>query len=123
MDTLEWYGPDCYAWALKKAERLRRGQLSEIDAANVAKELESMGKSDQRALLSRLEERLMHWLKWRYQSQQRISVTTGWPPSISKTHNNLGPLPLSPVHASPGERAFSYGFLDLDMALIKLYNQ
>ena len=54
----ELYAQDFYAWALKNAELLRQGRLSEIDAMKVAEELESMGKRDKRELLSRLEELL-----------------------------------------------------------------
>ena len=54
------YEQDFYVWANQNAEWLRDHQLSEIDAANIAEELESMGKSQQHALNSRLAVLLMH---------------------------------------------------------------
>jgi hypothetical protein len=50
---------------------LRAGELSAIDAANIAEEIESMGRSDRRELKSRLVVLLMHLLKWRHQPGSR----------------------------------------------------
>ena len=85
----ELYAQDFYTWALKNAELLRQGQLSEVDAVHVAEELESMGKNDKRELLSRLEELLLHLLKWCYQPQQRGS---SWAISITKQRDGLADL-------------------------------
>jgi hypothetical protein len=63
----EIYHQDVHAWAMRNAEQIRRGRLAEIDAEHVAEELESMGKSQQRALGSRLTVLLAHLLKWRHQ--------------------------------------------------------
>ncbi len=95
----ELYAQDFYAWALKNAELLRQGRLSEIDAVNVAEELESMGKSDKRELLSRLEELLLHLLKWRYQPQQRGS---SWAISITKQRDGLADLLEDSPSLKPG---------------------
>ena len=67
----ETYDLDFYAWALRNAELIREGRLSEIDAEHVAEELESMGKSQRRALSSRLIVLLVHLLKWQYQPDKR----------------------------------------------------
>ncbi|MFO7639848.1 MAG: DUF29 domain-containing protein [Candidatus Competibacteraceae bacterium] len=69
METL--YEHDFYAWATRNATLLRAGQLAEIDRMNIAEELESMGRSERRALGSRLAVLLMHLLKWRYQPERR----------------------------------------------------
>ena len=65
------YDKDFYQWALKNAELMRQGKLSEIDVENIAEELESMGKSQKRELMSRLRVLLMHLLKWRYEPERR----------------------------------------------------
>jgi hypothetical protein len=65
------YEHDFYAWARRNATLLRAGQLAEIDRLNIAEELESMGRSERRALGSRLAVLLMHLLKWRYQPGRR----------------------------------------------------
>jgi len=69
METL--YERDLYAWATRNAALLRAGRLAEIDYMNIAEELESMGRSERRALGSRLAVLLMHLLKWRYQPERR----------------------------------------------------
>ena len=69
----EIYHQDFHAWAMRNAELIRQGRLVEIDAEHVAEELESMGKSQQRALGSRLTVLLAHLLKWRHQPGGRGS--------------------------------------------------
>lgn len=65
------YERDLYAWAMRNAALLRAGCLEEIDHMNLAEELESMGRSERRALGSRLAVLLMHFLKWCYQPERR----------------------------------------------------
>ena len=65
------YDQDFYAWTMHNAQLLREGRLNEIDRTNIAEELESMGKSQKRALNSRLTVLLAHLLKWRYQAGAR----------------------------------------------------
>jgi Domain of unknown function DUF29 len=65
------YYTDFYAWANEQAALLRAGRLSEADIENIAEEIESIGKSQKRELISRLTVLLMHLLKWRYQSGLR----------------------------------------------------
>ncbi len=65
------YEQDLYGWATETARLLREGRFAEIDRIHVAEELESMGKSERRALESRLTVLLVHLLKWQYQPGQR----------------------------------------------------
>jgi hypothetical protein len=65
------YDTDFYSWALHSAELLRHGKFSEIDIENIAEEIESMGKSDKRELISRFAILLSHLLKWQYQPERR----------------------------------------------------
>jgi Domain of unknown function DUF29 len=65
------YEEDFFAWTQEQVRLLREGEFSEIDAANIAEELDSMGKSDRRELRTRLGVLLMHLLKWAYQADQR----------------------------------------------------
>ena len=53
---------DFSAWALQNAELLRQGKFAECDVANIAEELDSMGRSVKRELASRLRVLLMHLL-------------------------------------------------------------
>lgn len=61
------YDTDFHAWANEQAALLRAGRLSEADIENIAEEIESMGRSEKRELVSRLTVLLLHLLKWRYQ--------------------------------------------------------
>ncbi|HEX3994029.1 MAG TPA: DUF29 domain-containing protein, partial [Acetobacteraceae bacterium] len=61
------YDTDFYAWTAEQAALLRAGRLSEADVENIAEEIESMGRSERRELVSRLSVLLLHLLKWRYQ--------------------------------------------------------
>jgi hypothetical protein len=65
------YEQDFYAWTLTNAKFLREGKLTEIDIANVAEEIESMGKSEKRELISRLAVLIAHLLKWQFQPARR----------------------------------------------------
>lgn len=65
------YDRDFYAWAMKNAELIRQGRFTEVDAQHIAEELESMGRSERRALMSRLAVLLAHLLKWQYQPTLR----------------------------------------------------
>ena len=67
------YDADFYGWANEQAALLRAGKLSEADIANIAEEIESMGRSEKRELVSRLAVLLTHLLKWRYQPAGRGS--------------------------------------------------
>jgi hypothetical protein len=61
------YDTDFYAWANEPASLLRAGKLSNADIQNIAEEIESMGKSEKRELVSRLTIPLLHLLKWQFQ--------------------------------------------------------
>jgi hypothetical protein len=73
------YDADFYAWAMANAKLLRAGKVLDADLANIAEELESMGRSEKRELNSRLTVLLAHLLKWRYQPKRR---SRGWAATI-----------------------------------------
>ena len=73
------YDQDFYAWSREQAELLRAGRLAQADLEHIAEEIESMGKTEKRELVSRLTILLLHLLKWRYQPEgrgnsQRLSI-------------------------------------------------
>jgi hypothetical protein len=61
------YEKDFYGWTVEQSRLLRSGELSAIDVANIAEEIESMGRSDRRELKSRLVVLVAHLLKWGHQ--------------------------------------------------------
>lgn len=62
---------DFYAWTQEQAHLLKTGQLQQIDRQNIAEELEDMGCFEKRQLESRLEDLIMHLLKWQFQPNLR----------------------------------------------------
>jgi hypothetical protein len=89
MGAEKMYDQDFYAWAITNAELLRQGRFSEIDIEHVAEELESMGKSERRELISRLEVLLVHLLKWKFQPGLRGA---SWEITILKQRDSLEDL-------------------------------
>jgi uncharacterized damage-inducible protein DinB len=69
--TTTTYDADFYQWTQQQADLLRQGALSALDTENLAEEIESMGKSGQRAVESDLRNILLHLLKWQYQPERR----------------------------------------------------
>ncbi|MGZ8215984.1 DUF29 domain-containing protein [Methylomagnum sp.] len=65
------YQQDYFGWTQEQAALIRAGQFSKLDLAHLADEIEDMGKSEKRALESRLEVLLMHLLKWQIQQDRR----------------------------------------------------
>ena len=80
------YDRDFYRWANEQAALLRAGKLSAADIENIAEEIESMGRSEKRELVSRLEVLLTHLLKWQYQPERRGA---SWEASIGNTRDAL----------------------------------
>lgn len=62
---------DYYRWTQETAEKLRQGKFSEVNMEDLIEEIEGMGKSERRALESRLAVLLGHLLKWQYQARER----------------------------------------------------
>jgi hypothetical protein len=58
---------DFYAWTQQQASLLKTGQLSQLDIDHLVEELENMGASEKRELISRLEVLMVHLLKWQHQ--------------------------------------------------------
>jgi hypothetical protein len=88
------YEQDFYAWTIEQARLLRSGELAAIDAANIAEEIESMGRSDRRELKLRLVVLIMHLLKWRHQPAAR---SRSWSATIEEQRLQIeGVLAESP---------------------------
>jgi len=68
----ELYAQDFYAWTQTTAAALRAGKWQDVDPEALAEEVESLGKSQQHALESRLEKLVLHLLKWHFQRAKRL---------------------------------------------------
>lgn len=73
------YGADFYTWTMEQAALLRAGRLGELDLANLAEEIETLGRSEFSALASAYRVILIHMLKWDHQPEKR---TRAWATSI-----------------------------------------
>lgn len=80
------YDRDFYAWANEQAALLRAGNLSSADVANIAEEIETLGRSEKRELRSRLAVLLLHLLEWQFQPGRR---SRSWEISIANAHDEL----------------------------------
>ena len=79
--TTATYETDFYLWTQQQAALLRQGEFNRIDLdlANIAEEIESMGRRDRSSTRSYLLNIALHLLKWRYQPERR---GTSWRLSI-----------------------------------------
>jgi Domain of unknown function DUF29 len=104
------YEEDFYAWTCEQARLLRSGEFSSIDAANLAEEIESLGRSDRRELESRMTVLLMHLLKWQKQSKLR---SRSWSGTILEQRRRIEKL----LKESPSLRP------SVDEALAEVYTE
>ena len=74
------YEDDYVGWLNEQAALLRAGELDALDRENIAEELESLGRSDRRALSSHLEVVMLHMLKMHMQPALR---TRSWKLSLN----------------------------------------
>lgn len=81
------YETDFHAWTFEQARKLRHGEP--VDAANIAEELESLGRSEEEQLTNRLAVLIQHLLKCEYQSDRR---TPSWDATIKEQRQRLGRL-------------------------------
>lgn len=80
------YEQDFYLWIETIAKQLKTGRFAEIDLENLIEEIESMGRSEKRALESNLVVLLMHLLKYKYQPEKR---TNSWLSTILEHRRRL----------------------------------
>src|SRR5438046_10078220 len=80
------YDADFFAWSNEQAQRLRLLKPDELDWENVAEEIESLGRSDRRAIGSNLKVILEHLIKCRYQPAKQ---TPSWTDTIDEHRDRL----------------------------------
>jgi predicted nucleic acid-binding Zn-ribbon protein len=102
------YDTDFYTWTQQQAELLRQEQIAGLDWQNLAEEIESLGRSDYRSLVSAIEQLTLHLLNWQHQSEKR---SRSWEDSIDKQRAEIEKL----LDDSPGLKS------KLDEAITKGY--
>jgi hypothetical protein len=108
------YATDFYAWAIEQAALLRQGRLSAADVEHIAAEIESMGRTEKRALARRLTVLLLHLLKWRFQPALRGN---SWRNSVRIRRREIASL----MEDNPSLRALLPAVIDkaYDIAVIE----
>jgi hypothetical protein len=86
------YDTDFYAWTQAQAAAIRAKDLAVLDLENLAEEIESLGRSDRRAITHQLERLLLHLLKWVYQPDQRARRGRGWRGSVRQARTAIADL-------------------------------
>ncbi|MFB2923529.1 DUF29 domain-containing protein [Aerosakkonema funiforme] len=76
------YGTDYHQWIKETVHQLKERNFNEVDWDNLIEELESMGKSDKRALLSLLTRLLEHLLKLSYWEGEKERSGNHWAAEI-----------------------------------------
>lgn len=80
------YDEDFYAWTQDQAQLLREIRPNSIDWEHLAEEVEDLGRSEKRELVSRLVVLMTHLLKWRCQPNHR---SRSWSLTIKQQRKKL----------------------------------
>jgi len=104
------YDADLYGWAVEQARLLRAGRLTEIDAPNIAEELDDVGNEQYDKLESALAMLLLHLLKWDHQPEGR---SRSWESTVREQRRRVQRV----LKKNPGLRplrdeAVAEGYLD-----------
>jgi hypothetical protein len=75
------YDSDFYAWTVEQAALLRAGKFDQADIANIAEEIESLGRDEKRRMRDRLTLLLARLLQWQVQRGWRCKA---WQLKISE---------------------------------------
>jgi len=80
------YEQDLYQWFTTNAELINQGKFAQVDTENLVEELEAMGRSERRALISRTSVLLAHLLKWQFQPEMR---SNSWKYTIAEQRRRM----------------------------------
>jgi uncharacterized protein DUF29 len=86
VDVSKTHADDWSAWLEDQARLLRQRNFNAVDADNLAEELDSLARSDQRALKSQIRRLLMHLLKCAVHPKKR---TKSWVKSIRDARDQI----------------------------------
>jgi hypothetical protein len=93
------YDEDLYQWTIEQGRALRDRATNALDYDNLAEEIESLGRGDRREIESRLENLLVHLLKWRYQPDWG---SPSWEASIDEARRRIERV----IRDSPSLRSY-----------------
>ena len=98
------YESDLYEWTKEQADALRRRASNELDWDNLAEEIETLGRSTRHQIESRLENLILHLLKWKYQPEWQCG---SWRGSIFEARHRLWRL----LDENPSLRSYPGDYL------------
>jgi hypothetical protein len=88
------YDADFHRWTEEQGRALREHRVADIDWANIAEEIETLGRSERSEIRSRLLIILHHLLKWHFQPHGRGA---SWEATLREQRDELrGALDDSP---------------------------
>jgi hypothetical protein len=96
------YDTDFFAWTQHQAAALRAKDFAALDLEHLAEEIESLGRSDRRAIASQLERLLLHLLKWAYQPLAHERYGASWRTGIRQARRAIADL----IEESPSLRDY-----------------
>lgn len=91
---------DFFTWTQEQAAALRAGRFHDLDTESLADEIEDMGRSEQRALASRLAILIAHLLKLEIQTERTPANEKSWRNSVATQRRQVQRL----LHKNPGLR-------------------
>lgn len=77
---------DFYGWTQATVNLLKAKKFNALDLDNLIEEIEDMGKSEKRGIVSRIAQLIGHLLKWHYQSGLR---SNSWKYTIKEQRDQL----------------------------------
>ena len=80
------YDTDFAEWADHTSDLIRDGRFNEIDVANVAEEIASLGRAERKAVRSQLQRLMMHKVKQQIQPERD---SKSWQVSIAEARQAL----------------------------------
>jgi len=93
LQPSELYERDYYAWIQKQVRALRKHRVEEIDWANVAEEIEDLGKSEKHSVESHLARISEQFLKLVFSSTRMKGLNRrGWELSIREARHQIRKL-------------------------------
>lgn len=90
MKLASLYETDYQLWLDETVAQLQSHDFSNIDLENLIEEIESLGKSDKRAIASYLLRLCEHLLKMRYWESERETCFRGWVLEVNNFRSEIG---------------------------------
>jgi hypothetical protein len=88
-NTLSLYDTDFLLWIETTANLLKNRQFASLDLDNLIEEIESLGRSDKRAILSYLARLCEHLIKNKYWDAERERCLRGWSVEVNNFRREI----------------------------------